>query len=306
MMEQFQLTHQHTLPENLRKLVTVSLLYIHWYMQLYVLTSLHLPCVWFPVVTGSIISVSEWCWDLGDHEEMLGGKPVPAVSTYSGGCVASLPLSSQSWTQQVSLIPTRQIWLRWKFITWSGDITLHCEGGCAEERWRHSALLSLQQCAHLSACCWKLDADEACQYVYCVCWAKTLLKPTNTNAEVSVMSVTDVLSGFLSFHSQSTGLTSKAERCSCCWHLNWHQLMDSFQHYASLCLCYRGNLLVITMEILLSRSWVHSRTQEKSWSWIGLPRSTTKPANIIISASAHSPQSSVQMLTVTQLPSLFE
>lgn len=139
-----------------------------------------------------------------------------------------------------------------------------------ETQWRHSALLSLQLCGHLSAWCWKLDADEACQYVYCVCWAKTLLKPTNTNAEVSVMSVADVLSGFLSFHSQSTGLTCKAERCSCCWHLNWHQLMDLFQHYASLCLCYRGNLLVIIMEILLSRSQVHSRTQEKSWYWIGL------------------------------------
>lgn len=60
------------------------------------------PLFYFLVGTGFINWHSGWWWDPGDHEEMLGGKPVCAVSTHSCGCMAPLPLSPQPRDKQVT------------------------------------------------------------------------------------------------------------------------------------------------------------------------------------------------------------
>lgn len=96
-MEEFQHSHRHRLPEHHHKLVRVwSHLFpqpdycrMKWKFSLLV------------AIRGSFNRHGEWRGDPGDHDSVLGGKPVCAVSSHCCGCVASLSPSSQRGTEQV-------------------------------------------------------------------------------------------------------------------------------------------------------------------------------------------------------------
>lgn len=83
------------------------------------------------VVTRFIDWNSDWWGDPGDHEEMLGGKPVCPVSSHSCSRMASLPLSSQPRAQQVRQSP---------FIYWATHtqdvVTVRHEVNSAYTQWK--------------------------------------------------------------------------------------------------------------------------------------------------------------------------
>lgn len=134
-MEEFQQSHRHYLSENHRRLVPIvqhllHLLYPGMLYRLHVqlvhtpfILLLMYPSALLLVVTGFINWNSDWWRHPGDHEEMLGGQPVCAVSTHSCGCMASLPLSPQHRAQQVlfSYMHARYFWLHSK--TWISRVS---------------------------------------------------------------------------------------------------------------------------------------------------------------------------------------
>lgn len=103
MMENFQQSNQHSLPEDHRRMVLMV-----QHMLLFTFTLQILTFVYRLVVTDSINWNSEWCGYPGDDEEMLGGKPVCVVSSHSCGSLASLQLPSEPGAQQVLCLNFQQ------------------------------------------------------------------------------------------------------------------------------------------------------------------------------------------------------
>lgn len=113
MMDEFHKSHRHSLPENHRKLVLILPRFLFFFFSFYIQHARpqhHPPCQHFSLPVSSLVVKGFVIWNRvrrrhpGDHEEMLGGKPIFALSTYSCGCMASLSLSSQPGDQQVLYI----------------------------------------------------------------------------------------------------------------------------------------------------------------------------------------------------------
>lgn len=76
----------------------------------------NVSCVVLVAVGGSGERRRERSGNPGDHEEVLGGEPVPVVSSYSRGSLASLPQCSQARHQQVRGAPSiKKIFISFPF-----------------------------------------------------------------------------------------------------------------------------------------------------------------------------------------------